>query len=244
MTPIASRRRDTVADDLRERGYSLTADEWPTVARGDTTTIAGVDAPLALVSLRDDRPLTVVSAIANAAHEGYVPVLVAHPQTASEIEPLLEGPFLLAGRDSGREFVPIEDRILLSDDSYACLGTTGPVNWFEEDSRETDSPPLALTVGGDRVATLDSVDGLACPGPAAAAFRYSYARNDAGRFCVFDDGDVLERYASVSAMRADGFRPVPLPLVPEHHIRDHGRLARATVVATVDDGVVSYRSRR
>lgn len=242
MTPTASRRTDAVVEDLRNRGFDVTPTEWGTIARGDGSAIAGVDAPLAAVSLRDSRPLTVVSAVANAAHEGYVPVLVAHPQTATEIEALLADPFLLDGRDGGREFVTIEDRIRLSDDTYACLGTAGPVRWTETATRDTDDPPLVLTAGGDRIATLDSVDGLACPGPAASTFRYSYARNDARQFCLFEDGTLVARYASVSAMRADGFRPVPLPLVPEHHVRDHGRVARATVVATVDGSDISYRS--
>jgi hypothetical protein len=244
MSSTASGRSVAVADDLRNRGYAVDDEGWPTVARGGQTALAGVDAPLALVSLRNSRPLTVVSAIANAAHEGLVPVLVADRQTGESVEPMLSEPFLLDGRpDGGRRFLTVEDRILLSDDSYACLGTDGPVEWVETADTSTDDPPLVLAVGGERVTTLESVDGLACPGPSVSAFRYSYARGEDGRFRVFADGRAVGRYTGIGAMRADGFRPVPLPLVPEHHVREHGRLARSTLVATVgSDGTVSYRS--
>ena len=245
MSPTVSRHAATVTDDLGERGFRLDREGWVNVARGGPETLAGVDAPLAVVPLVDSRPLTVVSAIANAAHEGRVPVLAADRRTGQEVEPLLSGPFLLDDREDGREFVTIEDRIRLSDDSYACVGTDGQIEWFEQSDGATDSPSLVLSVGGDQVTTLGSVDGLACPGPSVSAFPHSYARGEDGRFRVFEDEQVVGRYTSVGAMRAGGFRPVPLPLVPEHHVRDHGRLARATLLATVDDSQgVSYRSFR
>jgi len=244
MSPIASGRTAAVADDLRERGFALEDVGWASVARGGQTAPAGVDAPLALVALRNSRPLTVVSAIANAAHEGYVPVLVADRRTGTAVEELLSEPFLLrAEQDGGRQFLTVEDRIRLSDESYACVGTAGAVEWYEDPGRSTDEPPLVLAVGGEPVTALNSADGLACPGPSVSAFRYSYARGDDGRFRVFEDGRPVGRYPSVSAMRADGFRPVPLPLVPEHHIRTHGHLARATLLASVGDtDGVSYRA--
>ncbi len=242
MSPTASRRSAVVADDLRNRGFALDDEGWASVARGPSTDLAGVDAPLAVVPLANSNPLTVVSAIANATQDGHVPVLVADRHTETALEPTLSDPFLLGDRSAdGRRFLTVEDRILLSDDSYACVGTRGPFEWFE-DGGTTDDPPLALEVGGEPVATLDSVDGLACPGPSVSAFRYSYARGDDGQFRVFENDRVAGRYTGVGAMRADGFRPVPLPLVPEHHVRDHGRLARATLVASPADDEVSYRS--
>jgi hypothetical protein len=245
MSPAPSRRATVVTDELRDRGFTVEAENWASIARGGSTGVVGVDAPLAVVPLRNGNPLTVVSAIANAAHEGQVPLLVTDPRLEAEIEPILSDPFLLRGeRAGGREFFPVEDRIRLSDDSYACVGATGAMEWFEN-SGSTDDPPLVLRVGGETVAALDSVGGLACPGPSVSAFQYSYARGDDGQFRVFANGEAVGRYPGVSAMRADGFRPVSLPLVPEHHVRDHGRLARATTVATVgSDGTVSYRSFR
>ena len=244
MPSTASVRAAAVARELRDRGFVLEDEGWATVAREGPAALAGVDAPLAVVELPDVRPLTVVSAVANAAHEGRVPVLVAADHAHEALEALLSEPFLLAGREEGaRRFVPVEDRIRLSDDSYACVGTGGELEWFETPEGATDEPPLVLAAGGETVAVLDSVEGLACPGPSVATFRYSYARGGDGRFRVFENGEELGRYPGVGAMRADGFRPAPLPLVPEHHVRDHGRLARATVVASVTDGrTVSYRS--
>jgi hypothetical protein len=243
MSPTASRRGAVVADDLRDRGFALDDDGWMSVASGGPTTLAGVDAPLAVLPLADSTPLSVVSAIANAAHEGRVPVLVADRRTGDAVEPMLSGPFLLRGRGpEGRRFFTVEDRILLSDESYACLGASGDIRWFEDAGEASDDPPLVLAVGDEEVTALDSVDELACPGPSVSAFRYSYARGADGRFRVFADGQAVGRYAGVSAMRADGFRPVPLPLVPEHHVREHGRLARATLVASVGDDDVTYRS--
>lgn len=245
MSPIASGRSGAVAADLRDRGFTLDDEGWTSVARGGPTTLVGVDAPLAVVPLRNSNPLTVVSAIANAAHEGQVPVLVADKRTEADVEPILSTPFLLAAeQESGRRFFSVEDRIRLSDDSYACVGTRGALNWFESSERATDNPSLVLDVGGEPVAALDSVDGLACPGPSVSAFQFSYARGEDGQFRVFENGQAVGRYPSISAMRADGFRPVPLPLVPEHHIRKHGHLARATVLASVaDDGrTITYKS--
>ncbi len=244
MSLTASRRVVAVADDLQDRGFTLDEEGWASVARGGPTALAGVDAPLAVTPLRNGNPLTVASAIANAAHEGHVPVLVADQRTTDETEPILSEPFLLEGeRAGGREFFPVEDRIMLSDDSYACLGAGGPIRWFEDTDGATDDPPLVLQAGEETVTVLDAVDGLACPGPSASAFQYSYARGDDRRFRVFREGQAVGRYTSISAMRADGFRPVPLPLVPEHHVRDNGQLARATVVATAaGTDSVTYRS--
>lgn len=107
------------------------------------------------------------ASVANAAHDGYVPVLVADERTENEAEPVLSEPFLLEGKGAGSR-----------------------------------------------------------------------------RFFSIEDGRVVGRYTGVGAMRTDGFRPVPLPLVPEHHVRDGGTLARATLVASVaaEDQTVTYRS--
>jgi hypothetical protein len=46
----------------------------------------------------------------------------------------------------------------------------------------------------------------------------------------------------VTAMREHGYRPLPLPLVPEHHVRQSAPLARAGLLATVSQGTVEYAS--
>jgi hypothetical protein len=169
---------------------------------------------------------------------------VVDSRTGDGIEPILSGPFLLRGRRAGgREFLPVEDRIRLQDGSYACTAREGGIRWREEAGRASDEPSLLLEVGGETAAVLGSVGALACPGPSATAFQYAYTRGDDGQFHVLERGRTIGRYPTVSAMRADGFRPVELPLVPEHHVQENGPLARATVVATVAaDGSVDYRS--
>jgi hypothetical protein len=236
------RRPAAVERDLCERGFTLEFDEWTTTARGDSADLVGVEAPLAVVRLVDGRPLSVVSAVANAADEGLVPVLVGDQQTRSAAESLLSEPFVLAGRRDGRrQFYAVEDRIRLTDDTFACVAADGEIRWSEASTTaRAETPQLHLSVGGEVVAAFDSVDGLTCPGPAREAFRARYSRGDDGRFRVRERDGTVGRYGSVAAMRADGYRPVPLPLVPEHHLRHNLSLARATVLASVDGGSVTY----
>lgn len=242
MTDSPSARIERVEDDLRDRGFTIDTDGSSRIARDGPTDLTGVDAPLAVISVTDSNPLTVISAVAAAAHEGRVPVLVVDQHDHESVAEILSTPFALAGeQDRLREFYAVEDRIQLTDDSFACVRASGPFSWAESaESGSAESPQLALTVGGETVAVLDSVEGLACPGPSPAAFRYRYARNEDGRFLVSEGEAVVGDYSGVTAMRADGVRPVPLPLVPEHHVRSNGHLARAVLVATVDDGVVRY----
>lgn len=244
MTLTASRTTAILTSDLRDRGLELNETErGSTVARGPTE-LVDVDAPLEVIPLPDASPLSIVSVVANAAHDGNVPVLLTDEHTRAAAESVLADPFLLSGTDGGRRFRAVEDRIRLTNDRYACVASYGPMRWSEADDETTDSPSLTLDVGGDPAAVLDSVDRLACPGPSPTAFRCSYARGDDGRFRVFENDRRVARYTSITAMREGGFRPVPLPLVPEHHVRVNGALARATRLAVVsgvaDDPTVEY----
>ena len=242
MTHPASGRVAAVEDDLRERGDTLETDGPAAVARGDHGGLLERDAPLAIEPLGNGRPLSVVSAVANAADEGRVPVLVGDRTALAAAESLLASPFALAGHAEGRrQFHTVEDRIMLTDGAFACVADDGDLRWTESESRAaTETPRLELSVGGDVVAVFDSVDGLTCPGPEPAAFPFRYSRGDDGRFRVFDHEGVVGQYTGVGAMRRDGFRPVPLPLVPEHHLRHHPELARAVRLAVVEDGTVTY----
>lgn len=240
MVHPATRRLGVVTDDLESRGFALRSDGDATLAVGSPTAFAGVDAPLHLVYPPDSAPLTIVSRIATAAHRGRVPVLVADRWTSDELREVLESPFLLdSRRDGARQFYAVEDRIGLTDDSFACLGTPGRIEWHET-AADDDDPSLVLDVGGETVAVLDSVDALRCPGPEPTAFRYRYGRDEDGRLSVFRGKEPVGRYTSFRSMRADGFRPVPLPLVPEHHVRRNGHLARATLRAFVTGDEVEY----
>jgi len=96
-----------------------------------------------------------------------------------------------------------------------------------------------LTDDDGLLATFESVDALTCPGPAPDAFPYRYTREN-GQFRVLDHDGAVGQYGTIAAMRADGYRPVPLPLVPEHHVREHASLARAAVLASIDDETVTY----
>lgn len=236
-------RVETVAADLRDRGFETDPQDYGVLARGDATFLDR-DAPLLVVEPRDGDPLTLISAVDNAAASGSVPLLVGHPDTVDAAADLLGPPFALRGDDTaGRRFHSVADRIRLTDDTFACVRTDERPRWREApDSGESDDPEILLAAGGETLAALESVDALRCPGPDPSAFRYRYGRDERGRFAVRDRDGVVGRYAGVSAMRADGFRPVSLPLVPEHHVRSNADLARAAVLATVeDDDGVSYR---
>ncbi|MFC5366497.1 hypothetical protein [Salinirubrum litoreum] len=241
---------DAVVADLANRGYRLDHPEgWNTPAavatpEGETTPVTTApgettEAPLAVEPLASADPLTLVARLADAADAGRRVLFVADPETASEVVETLGDPFLLrADTDAGRQFYTIPDRILLTDDSYACVRTDADLAWREERSDEAAGPEatarLVLDAGEETVAVLDSVDGLTCPGPTPETFRHRYRRGDDKRIHVFDRDGPVGRYAGISAMKANAYRPVPLPLVPEHHLRENPRLARAWSLAVVD----------
>jgi hypothetical protein len=240
MDRPTSRRVRAVAADLRERGFETELQDHGVLARGDAP-FPDRDAPLLVVEPRDGDPLTLISEVDNAAAAGAVPLLVGHPETADAAADLLAAPFALRGDDGGRRFHAIADRIRLTDDTFACVRTDGTPRW-REDGPEAGAAPLVLEADGETLAALESVDALRCPGPEPSAFEFRYARDADGRFAVRDRDGVVGRYAGVGAMRAGGFRPVSLPLVPEHHVRSNAALARAAVLARVDDGAVDYRT--
>jgi hypothetical protein len=241
---------DAVLADLTDRGYRLDHPErWNTPAAVATpgaetepvTTAPGdaADAPFAVEPLATADSLTLVARLADAADAGRRVLFVADRGTAREAVETLADPFLLrAETDAGRAFYTIPDRILLSDDSYACVRTDDDLSWREERPEGSAGPEatarLVLDAGGETVAVLDSVDGLTCPGPTPDAFRHRYRRGDDKRIHVFDRDGPVGRYAGISAMKANAYRPVPLPLVPEHHLRENPRLARAWSLAVVD----------
>jgi len=236
------RRVEAVAGDLRERGFETESTDAGVRATGDGAAPSNVDAPLLVVEPRNGDPLTVISQVANATDSRAVPVLVGHPETVDAAAQLLASPFALRDDANGRRFHSIADRIRLTDDTFACVRAEERPRWREAAGSGGDDPEILLTAGGETLAALESVDGLRCPGPDPSAFRYRYERDERGRFAVRDGGGVVGRYVGVGAMRADGFRPVSIPLVPEHHVRSNAELARATLLATVADGAVRYRT--
>lgn len=243
MKNAQSEQFDAVLTDLQTRGFSLREEEHTTVAEDGPVDFTGTDAPLSVLEIADARPLTVVSAIANATQHERVPVLVADKYDHKDVAEIVSKPFLLAEQREERRFFSVEDRIMLTDGTFACVGSSGQIQWREVTDRgPVESPAVALLVGGERVAVIESVDELRCPGPEPATFRYRYTREEDGEFAVYEGGACLGRYPGVTGMRENGYRPLPLPLVPEHHIRQSARLARAGLLASVTHSAVEYTS--
>lgn len=237
-----------VVDDLRSRGYDVTrldgATTPPAVAAGGSAPDAVTDRPLSVepVAARAT-PLSVVARLADAARDERATLFVVDPETADAVVDVLSDPFLRPGDDArgAGGFYPVDDRVRLADGTLAAVAATGEFGWHEDGSSD---PSLVLAVGGDARGALRSVDALTCPGPDPDAFPYRYAREEDRRFHLYDRDREVGTYTGVTAMRTGGFRPVPLPLVPEHHLRENAGLARHWTVATVEDGAVRYVTSR
>jgi hypothetical protein len=250
---------DPVRADLQERGYAVTQHEErgpPAIATGGVAPDAFADAPLGVEQLGAASPLTVVARLADNARAGRSTLFVADPDTAASARELLADPFLCrAEQDGCRSFYSIPDRIRLTDDTYACARTDDDLTWREEpadspvpfgdDGAATDAsaPPRLLLEAGDEIlAALESVAALECPGPDPDAFPYRYSRGDDKRFHVFDREREVGQYSGTAAMKANAYHPVPLPLVPEHHLQENKHLAEAWGVAVVDGVDVTYHT--
>jgi len=244
---------DPVLADLADRGYEVTRLSGPVqpaaVATGGDSPNAVTDRPFSVESLAAATPLDLVATLAAAAADRRATLLVADPETAADARDILTDPFLRRPDTEGsRAFYAIPDRIRLTDDTYAAVGARGraDLRWREEPATPGvtgdggDAPRLLLEADGETLAALPSVEALACPGPESDAFPYRYARRDDKRVHVSDRDGEIGSLSSVTAMKADGYRPVPLPLVPEHHLRENPHLARRWAIAVVDDGDVSY----
>lgn len=242
---------DPVLADLADRGYDTVrlsgSDQPAAVASGGEAPNAVTDRPLSVEPLADATPLALVAALAAAARAKRATLFVADPDTAAAARDVLADPFLRRpDTDGSRSFHTIPDRIRLTDGTLAAAPADGSLRWREEPATDGvtgtggDDSRLLLAAGGDLVAALSSVDTLTCPGPDPAAFPYRYRREADKRVHVYDRDGEIGTLASVTAMKADGYRPVPLPLVPEHHLRENAHLARRWTIAVVDDGDVSY----
>ncbi|MBZ6494968.1 hypothetical protein [Natrinema longum] len=257
-------RLAAVLADLRDRGYRCPDPvdvEAPVVATGGDHPADGPDAPLSVERVREVTPLSLVSGLADAAHAGHAPVLVVDEWGVEDARAVLGEPFLLRGRRDGRRrLYSIPDRIALTDGRYACVRTDANPQWREEsvttataleagraepsieDGRDrtgTDEPRLVLKADGTVQAAL-AADALTCPGPDPDAFPYRYGRGADKRIHVFDRDREVGRYAGIAAMKGNAYRPVSLPLLPEHHVKTGGRLARSVTVAVVTADGVEY----
>lgn len=241
----ATRRRLTdaaatrLADGGHEVAYPETRAEPPAVA---TPPDGGT--PLAVEPLAaDDATATVIaSRLAHALDRDRRACFVADDDgTAEAVRSLLADPALIvAERDGRRTFHAGPDRVPVAGGGYACVRFEGlgepTFAW-----RETDTPVgpvpagpgveaaavdeagrpavprLVCEVDGRVVAVLAGVESLRKP--PAEAFPYAYSRHpDDKRFRVRRgaDGAVVESASGFAPMRAAGYVPIPMPIVPEH----------------------------
>lgn len=240
MTPL-----DAVCTDLRDRGYTIDRStdrgEPPALATGGDAPDAFADSTLAVEPVDGD-PTTLAERAAHAARHDRAVLYVTGRETADAVRTSLALPrFVRRETDGCREFYHVPDRIRLSGGGLACVRVDGPLRWREEPPGELgggDTTPLVLEADGAVQAALDSVDDLTCPGPDAVAFPYRYYR-DGGTFRVERrDGHEVGRYPTLRALKGNAYRPVPVPLVPEHHLRWG---VPAMALAVVDDAVAYER---
>jgi len=234
---------DPVLADLAERGYETTcldgATTPPAVAAGGDPPGAVTDRPLSVEPLAEATPLSLVAALADAARHERGALFVADPEAAAAAVEVLSDPFLLADeRADGRVFYSIPDRIHLTDGTLAAVTARDPT-WREDAPGGVtgDERALLLEADGETLAALESVEALTCPGPDPEAVPFRYARGEDKRFHVYDRDREVGTFTGVTAMESRGFRPLDMPLVPEHHLRENAGLARRWTVAVVDDGV-------
>ncbi|WP_255194885.1 hypothetical protein [Halorarius litoreus] len=237
---------DAVCTDLRSRGYTIdrSADRGvpPAIARGGDAPTAFTNLSIAVEPVTGD-PTTLVERAAHAARSDRAVLYVMGSETAAAVRDVLAEPrFVREERDGCRSFYHVPDRIRLGD-GFACVRADGPQTWREDPPGELgdgETHPLVLLADGEPLAALDSVAALTCPSPDVTAFPYRYRRVD-GTFRVErHDGREVGRYRTLRAMKANAYRPVPVPLVPEHHLQ-WGTPAMA--LAVVDGGIEYERYR-
>ena len=220
---------------LPPRLAAPTTDVTPFVPRATTSRVA-----IEPLAPDEATPTMLVSRLRNNRGNDRFSLFVVEDEAAARrIRALLHDPPLVAAEDGQgrRTFYNGPDRIALAGGGYAAVRTdSDPADlvWREDgdgderslllvDAGRTDATrarrgEVDRNAGGTVVAHLDGVDGLNCPEP--AAFPYSYVRDpDDKRFRVrtpANGGRTVGIYDGVAAMRANAYRPVPMPLVPEH----------------------------
>ena len=238
---MKTRRLGVVCETLRTRGYEIErADRHAVAVPDDGSDPVGVPGELRVVPARTT-PVGILEAVADAVAGDRTALFAAHPVDAAAIRDVLtDPPGLVAAGDDGRTFYDTPDRLRAGDAGLACCRAAEPPVWRERpaDGVTGEGSRLVLRADGETVTAFDSAADLACP--AASAFGYAYRRDDDGRFRVenLDTGRTAGRFASVGEMRANAYRPVPAPLVPERVVGDT-HLPGSWAVATVDDGRVA-----
>jgi hypothetical protein len=240
-----------VAVHLGARGYDTA---WPTDRAAPDCVLSpidGADPPLARVESSRDlavealpsaEPTTVIDAVATAVRGGRFALLAADRRTALDARAVLTDPPAVRAVDEEghRTFYHVPDRLRVGEAGFGAVRADGDLVWREEagggvtgDGRTR----LALEADGRVQAVFDGYPALACPAP--GAFPYTYRREADRRIHVLDrDGHEVGVYPTIRAMKANAYRPVPDPLVPEVHLPGDVRLSQAWAIAVVEDGDV------
>ena len=236
-----TRRLETVCEALLARGYELDRADWHAIAAptGGTDAI-GVPGELRVVPAPPG-PVGTLEAVGRAVESGRTALFAAHPVDAATVrEVLTDPPGLAAETAAGREFYSVPDRLRAGEAGLACCRASEPPVWRERpaDGVTADGSRVVLYADGEPVTAFESVGDLSCP--SATAFGYAYRRDESGRFEVRDleDDRTAGRFVSVREMKANAYRPVPVPLVPERLLGD-AHLPAAWALATVEDGRVT-----
>ena len=233
-------RRNTVEETLAGRGYEVSETGGNTVAEPTPETDRiGVPGPLSVVRATTD-PTALLESIGAAANAGRTALLVAHPDDVAGLRRVLTDPPGLADRtDSHRTFYNISDRLPAGDEGFACCRADDAPIWRETRGEGVtgEGQRFVLFADGRPITAFESFDAMSCP--SADAFEYAYRRDDDGRFVVrrLASDRIVGRFPSVRELKANAYRPIPVPLVPEAVV--DGYLPEAWAIATVDDGRVT-----
>jgi hypothetical protein len=231
---------------LEARGYAVERSTDPAGPAAVATPTPGArplfdhlpadERPVAVERASAD-PTTLLHRVAEADGEGRRCLFVADPATAGTVRTALGNGGLRVVDPDGRSFYDVPDRVPCTDGSYGAVRTEGDLRWLEE--AFAGERRLLLLDDGRVVAAFDGVDALSCPGPAPAAFPYTYRRGRDKRLHVTDRrGREVGVFNTVRAMKNEAYRPVAEPLVPEHVFRSSTRLSDAWAAMVVDDGRV------
>ena len=238
---MSSRQRlNTVEETLAGRGYDVSETDGGIVAEPTPETDPiGAPGPLALVRATTD-PTALLESIGSAASAGRTALLVAHPDDVAAIRRVLTDPPGLVDRtETHRTFYNIPDRLPAGNEGFACCRADDTPIWRETTTEGVtgEGRRFVLSVDGRPVTAFDDFDALSCP--SADAFEYAYRRDDDGRFVVrrLASDRIVGGFPSVRELKANAYRPIPVPLVPEAVV--DGYLPETWAIATVDDGRVT-----
>lgn len=195
-------------------------------------------------------PTRAVDAVAAAVDRGLTCLFVVDERGATAAREVLTDPPAVRAVDGDgcRTFYDVPDR-LSTGEGLACVRADEPPVWREElatggitgetaSGEEASDLPirLVLAADGEVHAAFDDYPSLTCP--TAGAFPYTYRRGPDKRIHVRNrEGREVGVYASLRGMKADAYRPVPDPLVPEVHLDGDLRTAWLLAVDTDSDGI-------